>query len=63
MQNKPYHSMTPQEQYEFGRSVHERYEGGFMIDGRVITNVEMHAATSYVTNERRKAKEFLENDL
>ncbi len=62
MENKPYHSMTPQEQHEFGRLVHERYEGGFMIDGRVITNVEMHASLFYA-ERRRKADQFVKDEL
>lgn len=64
MDSKPYHDMTFEEQVAYGRSVHERYEGGFLIDGgRVISNVEMHASTLYVRSERRKAKQFLENEL
>ena len=62
--DKPYHDMTFEEQVAYGRSVHERYEGGFLIDGgRIITNVEMQASIVYVRSERRKAKQFLENEL
>ena len=61
--DKPYHVMTLAECAQFGQSVAQRCTGAFEVDGRVITNVEMHAVAFYKLSERRKAKQFLEDEL
>ena len=61
---KPYHEMTEDERLEFGREVAtDPTCVGFMRQGRPITNVEMNACTFYLREERRKAEQFLKEEL
>ena len=61
---KPYHELTEDERYEFGREiVTDPTCVGFMRQGRPITNVEMNACTFYLSEERRKAEQFLKEEL
>lgn len=61
---KPYHEMSDEERLEFGREVatdptcHDMER-----QGRPITNVEMNACTFYMREERRKAEQYLKDEL
>jgi hypothetical protein len=61
---KPYHEMTEEEQLEYGREVATDPTCHDMDrQGRPLTNVEMHAATLWLLQERRKADHFLKDEL
>lgn len=61
---KPYHEMTDDEKSAFGREVAEDLTcRGMMRHGRPLTNVEMDAAATWLREQRRKAKQFIEDEL
>lgn len=61
---KQYYDMTEEEQLEYGREVATDPTCHDMDrQGRALTNVEMHAATVWLRNERRKADSFLKDEL
>lgn len=58
---KPYFEMTEAEQLDFGREVStDPTLNGFERNGQPLTNCEMHAATKWREDQRRKAKKVLE---
>ena len=63
---KPYHEMSEPEKLEYGREVATDPTCRDMRIGpehRLLTNCEMAAATLYQMVERRKAEQFLKDEL